>query len=261
MDAFERIVEETVRSGIAPCGQRYEGIFDGYSELPFAFRSSAYPFTTASGVIENALEKAEGTETGARLSMRGIVRAMRLVTELSSKKSNVRMIVVRVTGSMLDGEDLFSALVAAMEEEGFEETDKVCLEFPVSILEKEKSALKRAISEIKAAGFKVAVSPIKKDFAFAALTEIKFDYVFLSPELTALAEDRSNVGVLAAIIALLHTMGVGVIAEGVMSDDVIRELTAVECAGLIPSEGFNGEFVLPTGITDEKYVLSFEEEE
>ena len=261
MDAFERIVEETVRSGIAPCGQRYEGIFDGYSEFPFAFRASAYPFTTAAGVIENALEKAEGTETGARLSVRGIVRAMRLFAELTKKRSNVRMIWVKVTGSLLDVEDLFSALSAAIEKEGFEEAEKICLEFPISILEKEKSALKRALSEIKAVGFKVALSPVKKDFAFAALTEIKFDYVFLSPEFTALAEDRSNVGVLAAIVALLHTMGVGVIAEGVMSDDVIRELTAVECAGIIPSDGYNGEFILPTGITDEKYVLSFEEEQ
>ena len=80
------------------------------------------------------------------------------------------------------------------------------------------------------------------------------DYAFLSPEVTALADDRVHSDVLTGLVGYLHAMGQKVIAEDVSSDGQLRALERLECFGYLPSESFSAHsgrgslFGAPTGI-------------
>ena len=254
---FERIVNETVLSGVAPVNLRYFGVFNGYDERPEALKSQTSIFTSQTGVIED-LSSVTG-ERGARLTIRNIVHAIRFLQELSDKDVNIEWISVQANVSLLDEEDVYSALKSVVDAEKCASPEKIRLEFPVEVFDLDRDKVKKGFSDVKASGLGVAISPITAEFALPILMDVPVDHVVLSQKLTALATDRNKTGVLTAIIALLHTMGLKVVADGVANDDEIRELTAVECFGFIPAPEYKGEFMLPLGAM-EKGKIKFDEE-
>ena len=261
MDVFEKTVIETTRSGIAPLSMGYIGIYNGYAEFPIAYRGEASVFTTATGVVERAADKAEGTATGVKLSIRAAVHAIRLMRELIDRDSPVKIVFVKACASLFYENELSETLSSVISAEDLASPEKICLEFSAAALggalgnAEGVEALKRGFSEIKAAGFTAAISGVSDKFPFALLADIKPDHVFLSPEITAMSQDRTKKGVLEAIIALMHTIGVKVIAEGVESDEAIRDLISVEAFGFIPSEGYTGGYVFQKGVMSDAEVL------
>ena len=259
MDQFEKIVNETLLSGIAPLQQHYVGIFDGYGECPIAYRSYTDLFTASTGVIEESRGKIDQKAIGARISIRNVVHGIRTMQNLIDQGRTTKWISVEASTSLLMEEDLFTSLDEVLKKESFSQTEKICLMFSPSVMKVESELVRKGMADIKALGLKIALGPITKEFALSSIMDLPIDVVVLASELTLLATDRNKPGVLGAMIALLHTMGVSVVAEGVENDDQIRELTTVECFGFIPTLSYRGEFLLPLGKRTEEEIEKDEE--
>ena len=247
MNVFERTVNETVLSGIAPLQQNYFGVFDGYVEHPLAYRAHTTLFTTASGTVDEIRDLVNDNELGVRLSLRNLAHAIRTMQELSDKDHTIRWISVEASLSLLKNKDALALISDVLEKEHCEDASKICLEFLPYKSDDDFEQIKIGMADVKACGLMIGIAPIGQNFAISTLVDLPIDYVVLSEEMTALATDRNKPGVLAALIGLLHTMNIQVIAEGVDNDDQIRELTAVECFGFLPLPTYTGEFMLPMG--------------
>ena len=258
MDMFERTVNATVLSGIAPLELQYVGVFDGYSECPVAYRAHTVLFTTETGVLDDLADFAD-QEVGIRLTLRNVAHAIRSMQALLDAGRTTGWISVEASASLLLSDDVYATLEAVLTAEHCECAERICLEFPPYVMGLDRAKVRRGFADIKALGLLISLAPITAEFALAGLMDVPVDQVVLSPDLTALASDRNKAGVLAATIALLNTMGVSVVALGAVDDDQIRELTTVECFGFVPTTDYTGEFLLPLGARAFKDIQADEE--
>ena len=260
MDTFERAVNETVLSGVAPLQLSYVGVFDGYGECPVAYRARTTLFTTATGAIENGRDLAQADAAlGILLTQRALAHAIRCMQTLLDHERTTRWIAVEAAASLLTADDAYALLSDVLQQENCHCAERICLEFPPYVVGLDRAKVRRNIADIKSLGLLVALAPITQDFALTTLLDVPMDYVVLDASVTALATDRNKAGVLAAMIGLLHTMGASVVADGVKSDEEIRELTAVECFGFVPDRIYRGEFMLPMGARTQAEIEADEE--
>lgn len=246
MDMFEHTVNSTVLSGVAPLALQFVGVFDGYSECPVAYRAHTALFTTETGVLDDLSDFAE-QEVGVRLTLRNLAHGIRSMQALLDAGRSTRWIGVEASASLLLEDDVYTLLGDVLRAEHCECAERICLEFPPYVMGYDRTKVSQSFADIKALGLQIALAPVTAEFAMSSLMDVPVDYVVLSPALTALATDRNRAGVLAAVIGLLKTMDVSVVAEGVSGDDEIRELTTVECFGFVPTTAYRGEFLLPLG--------------
>ena len=68
MELFDRIVTETVQSGIEPFQLTFTGIHDCYTGMPVAYRTETDVFCSATGKLSGSyVQKIDLTETGKDL--------------------------------------------------------------------------------------------------------------------------------------------------------------------------------------------------
>ena len=259
MSVFENDVNETVLSGIAPLQQRYVGVFDGYVECPEAYVARTELFSSVNGTMKEIRELIDDKEIGVRVTMRNLAHGIRTMQALRDKGRTTRWLSIEASTSLLLCDDVFSMLDEVIKSESFTEPERICFEFLPSIMNADREKVQKGLADVKAAGFLIAIAPIDRDFALSLLMDMPVDYVVLSKEMTALTTDRNKPGFLAAMIGLLQTMRISVVADGVKNDDEIRELTTVECFGFIPTEDYSGEFLLKANARTEEEILSDEE--
>ena len=259
MDMYERTINDTVLSGVAPVRLTYQGVFDGYGECPVAYLAHTALFTTATGVIDDPMTPTKDDELGVLVTLRAVAHAMRTVEAMLDKERTTRWIAVEASEQLLLCANTFDLLSEVIEREHCRDPKRICLAFSPDVMGLDRAAVQQGLKDIRAAGLTVAITGIDKSFALSELMDLAVDYVVLDRSLSDLSTDRNRVGVLAALIALLHTMDVQCVAYGVVNDDQIRELGAVECFGFVPSEEYRGEFMLPIGYRDKEAVLGDEE--
>ena len=244
MELFDRIVTETVQSGIEPFQLTFTGIHDCYTGMPVAYRSETDIFCSATGKLSgNYVQKIDLTETGKEFSLRNIIKAMRCVKELSDRKRKTAWISVQATTSFLTQNDLYSVVNAAIEKENFSQPEKICVELSKNIFSADRDSVRKGIADLKVLGFKTMISGFAADgFPTSALLDIPIDIAVFAPEITDLALDRNKPGVLASLIRFVRSMDVQVVGEGAKDDDIIRELSKAECFGFIPAPSYYGKF-------------------
>ncbi len=251
MELFDRLVNETVSSGIEPVTLNFTGIYDCYSARPVAYRTETEMFSSVSGKIKEAAEKVDKTETGKNFTAHNIVKAIRCIKAMVAEKRRISWISVSATTAFLTQDDLYSALDNIFKAENFTENDKLCLEFSKSILTAEREKVLKGLADLKVLGVKTVISGVAADdFPTSALLDVAVDTVILTPAITGLALDRNKPGVLASLIRFLRSMDVSVIAEGVTGDDELRELNKAECFGFVPSENDSGRLTVIKGTHD-----------
>ena len=77
MELFDRLVKETVSSGIEPVTLNFTGIYDCYSARPVAYGTETEMFSSVNGKIKNIADKTDKTETGKNFSVHNIRKADR----------------------------------------------------------------------------------------------------------------------------------------------------------------------------------------
>lgn len=248
-EVVEKIINETLASGVEPLRRTFSGVYDGYDDAPIAYVSDTEVFLSATGVIKGYQSAIDQREVGVRWSLSNIAAADRAVNAIHEAAKKAVFVTAFVTRSFLEG-DVEGAL-AKLAADGVT-GENILLAFPEKTIIASQKA-KDGVKTARAMGYKAAIYGFGGEESLSALTAAPVDYVFFSPEMTALSGDRDKPGLFTAITTLLRALRVSIVLCGVKTDDVIRDATAAECFGVMPDETYEGEFNFP------KQALSLDE--
>ena len=236
-------VGETLRSGIKPLEMRFCQINSAYRRLPIAYRSFTYVNSVIEGVLppEKYAFAADGTDRGLRLAKWNMQEAMHAIDSMHEAGRNVQFVTARCPASLAMKQDLYEWMKNFLEEERFAHPEKLCLEFPQSLLFEEEEQVRAGILSLKLLKVKTMMSGCgETDCPVANLFGVPVDMVLLAPRLTALTDNRDKGGAVAAFLSFLRSLQMEVIGEGATTDEGIRALSRADCMGYIPSPAYGG---------------------
>lgn len=238
-----RFVKMSLDSGVAPLEIRYSQINSCYRKLPVAYRSYTYINSMLEGVIspEKYSFAADETETGERLARYNIKAAMNAVERFIAEGRKIEFVSVRVSPRMALDNNFYETVKSIFNKSDFKFPEKICLEFPRTVLYEDEEKVRAAILSMKLLKVKTMMSGCgEKDSPITPLINLPFDYLILSPFLTTLSDSRDKGTGIAALISFLRDLPSGIIADGVYNDDQILALSRADCFGYIPSSGYKG---------------------
>ena len=238
-----RFVKMTVDAGVTPLEIRYSQINSCYRKLPVAYRSYTYVNSVVEGVVspEKYAFAADETETGIRLAKYNLKAAMKAIEQFILAGRKIEFVPVRVPARWVRENDFYGVIKAVIDEYDFKFPDKLCLEFPKTLLFEDEEKARMAILSMKLLKVKTMMTGCgAKDCPITPLINIPVDYVLLSPFVTTLADSRDKGTTITAFIAFLRGLPCDVIGEGVYNDEQIIALSRADCFGYIPSSGYEG---------------------
>lgn len=239
-----RFIKMTVDSGVAPIEIRYSQINSCYRKLPVAYRSYTYINSVVEGVIppEKYAYAADETDTGVRLARYNIREAMKAIEKMIIAGRKIEFVSVRVPAKWVLETDFYGVIKLIIDEYGFDFPDKLCLEFPRTVLFENEEKVRLAILSMKLLKVKTMMTGCgAKDCPITPLLNIPFDYVCLDPFMTTLSDSRDKGTSVTEFISFLRGISCAVIGEGVYNDDQITALSRADCFGYIPSSGYKGD--------------------
>lgn len=264
MDLFDKLVEETLSSGIEPLQLSFTRIYNLHTGYPIAYRTDTTLFSTVCGELsqKDYAAEIEGTTIGTNLTLKNIKKAIKCIKKFKENDRKVLWISVKSTASFLTDNDVHATLTKVFAEMKFDEADKLCLEFDRAICFADREKVQKGIADLKVLGVRSMIGDFdQNNFPMTALTTLPVDIVVLSPEITAIGQDRNKVGVLPALIRFVRSMNISVVAAGIETDDQIREMNKAECIGFIADENYRGKFELVKEKNDFLSVLNDKEED
>lgn len=236
-------LEMALSSGVLPIEVRYTQINHPYRKIPIAYRSFTYLNSMISGVVppEKYTFAADATDSGLRLSKWNIISAMRAVRKFDEAGRRVHFITARCSPSLALEPDLYEWMQKLMEENNFQKPERLCLEFPQSLLYEDAEQVRMSILGMKLLKVKTLMSGCgANDCPVANLIDIPLDYVLISPKLTSMIGSRSRNQTVLSFFQFLRTLPVDIIADGVLNDDQISTLSRADCYGYMPASNYNG---------------------
>lgn len=246
----------TISSGIVPLEMRFSQINSCYRKLPVAYRSHTYINSVTMGVIspERYSFATDGTDRGIRLAEWNIVKAMETVKKLTSLGRNIEFVTARCPAKLLSEKDMFEWMKKLMQDNDFHTPEKLCLEFPQSLLFEDEEKMRMSVLNLKLLKVKTMMSGCgANDSPITRLIAVPVDYVLLDPTMTALVDSRNNGNAILSLIGYLRSMHIDVIGEGAVNENQIQAMSRNDCFGYIPSPNFEGK------IKHGSLVMTFEE--
>ena len=243
-DATPDYLEMTIQSCVLPVDMRFSQINDAYRKVPRAYRTFTYVNSVIEGVIspERYSYAADETERGARLTRLNIGEAIKAIRRFAEAGRSVDFVTARVSPQIVRELDFFGYLKEILDENNFNEPEKLCLEFPRTVLYEDPEKTRMALLAMKLLKVRSLLSGCgEKDSALTPLIDLPFDHVILAPWLIGLADDRTKAQALRELIAYLGALGCGVIADGVYNDAQITYLARLDAYGYVPSSGYKGD--------------------
>lgn len=258
------LVGMTIASGVKPLEMRFAQINSCYRKLPIAYRSFTYINSVSMGVIppEKYGFAADVSEQGIEIARWNIREGIRTIRKFISEGRHVDFVTVRCPAKLAFEVDLYDWMKGIMEEYDFHTPEKLCLEFPQSLLYENEEKARLSMLNLKLLKVRSMLSGCgADDCPTSRLMRVPVDMVILDPAITILAGDREKSGSLSMLISYLQSMHVEVIADGVRSDDQITTLSRAGCIGYIPSPAYSGMINHgPLRMRLEEAVLQKEEE-
>ena len=239
-------LQMALASGILPMETRYSQINHPYRKVPVAYRSFTYLNSIVSGVVppEKYSYAADGTEIGVRLSRHNILTAMRAVRKMEEAGRKIEFITARCSPSLALEPDMYEWVRALMEENGFDKPEKLCLEFPQSLLYEDTEQVKLSLLGMKLLKVKTMMSGCgADDCPVAKLIETPVDFVLLAPKLTQLLSSRAKNRIVLQLIQFLRALPAEVVADGATNDEQIATLSRSDCFGYIPASNYSGNVI------------------
>ena len=237
-------LEMTIQSCVLPLEMRFSQINNPYRKLPRAYRSYTFINSVIEGVIppEKYSFAADQTERGVRLTKWNIAGAIGAVREFEKSGRHVEMVSARVSPQIVREDDFYGFIKDILDEHGFTDVEKLCLEFPKTVLFEDPEKTRMALLSLKLLKVKSLLSGCgDRDSAITPIFKLPFDFVILAPWLAAMASDRTKVTSFESLVGFFRGLEIGVIADGVANDEQIRILSRYDCYGYIPSSGYHGE--------------------
>lgn len=242
-DGHAKLIRMSLDAGVAPIEVRYGQINTCYNKLPAAYRSYIYINSVVEGVVapEKYSYAADETEAGERLARIGLREAMKAVEQFIIAGRKIAFVSVRVPPKMVRNDDFYGLIKSILDEYDFQFPDKLCLEFPRTVLYEDTEKTRMAILSMKLLKVKTMMAGCgEKDSPVTPLLDLPFDYVLLSPSMTARSDSRDKGTAVAAFLAFLREVPCDIIADGVYNDEQVTALSRADCYGYIPSSGYRG---------------------
>lgn len=137
---------------------------------------------------------------------------------------------VNLSARQLAKEDLVESVTAAMRESGAEPTD-ITLEITESAVMGDTARAEALLRDLRALGIRIAIDDFGTGYASLAnlkqlpIDQVKIDRSFVSD----LVDDPDDAAITQAVIAMSHSMGLSVVAEGVENRAQLDFLRAHHC--------------------------------
>ena len=103
-EVVEKIINETLASGVEPLRRTFSGVYDGYDDAPVAYVSETEVFLSATGVIKGYQSAIDQREVGVRWSLSNIAAADRALTAIHEAAKKAAFVTAPVTRSFLEGD-------------------------------------------------------------------------------------------------------------------------------------------------------------
>ena len=238
-----RFVKMTLDAGVAPLEIRYSQINACYRKVPVAYRAYTYVNSIVEGVIspEKYAYAADETEVGVRLARYSLKAAMNAVEQFILAGRKIEFISVRVPSKWVLETDFYGTIKAILDEYSFRFPEKLCLEFPRTVLYEDEEKARMAILSMKLLKVRTMMAGCgEKDAPVTPLLNLPFDYVLLSPTITSLTVSRDKGTAALSFLSFLRDLGCEIVADGVSNDEQITALSRADCFGYIPSSGYEG---------------------
>jgi EAL domain-containing protein (putative c-di-GMP-specific phosphodiesterase class I) len=241
---LDKYLEMTVNSCVLPLEMRFSQINGCYRKAPIAYRTFTYINSVLEGTIppEKYAYAADETDRGIRLTKWNIKEAIKAIGELKYFERKTEFVSCRVSPQIVRQVDFYSFVKDIFDECQFTDCEKLCLEFPKTVLYEDPEQTKMALLSLKLLKVKSMMAGCgDKDNPISPLFDLPFDYVIVSPNLIATLDKRDKQPIMEAFINFLKSTGIDVIADGVRNDKQITILNRADCFGYIPSPAYKGE--------------------
>lgn len=236
-------VKMTLSAGIAPLEMRFAQINSCYRRLPVAYRSFTYINSVIEGVIppEKYAYAADETDRGERIARWNITKAMEAVERFAAAGRDIDFVTARVPASLTRLPDLYAWMKELMASRGFASPEKLCLEFPRSLVFEDVETARPSLLAMKLLKVRTLMSGCgERDCPVTALIELPVDMVLLTPRMSALSDNRDKNHVFTEFVNFLHALPADVIGDGLYNDEQISAHSRADCIGYIPSAGYAG---------------------
>ena len=237
-------VRMTLDAGVAPLEVRYAQINSCYRRLPVAYRSFTYVNSVIEGVLSPAkyAYAADETDRGMRLARYNIGQAVAAVAAFEQAGRHVEFVTARCPAAFTLQQDFYAALKELLDEFSCPWPEKICLEFPRTLLFEDVEPVRMALLSAKLLKVKtMMIGAGEKDAPLTPLLDLPLDYVTLAPWLSTLGDHRDKAASVASLVSFLRGLGIGVIADGVYNDAQITAFSRADCFGYMPSSGYTGD--------------------
>jgi EAL domain-containing protein (putative c-di-GMP-specific phosphodiesterase class I) len=237
------LVEQTLESGIKPLEMRFCPIIDLASLEPTGFRTFTYMNSITKGVIPPEIYRyaANTTEVGVRLSEWNVKSAIRALKQFETDQKRVRLVTASCSTKILEDVDPYDWLKEIISKEGFASTEKLCLEFPETLLFGDLERYKKALLDIGLLGVKTCVLGVGAgNCPVTNLIDLPVTYALLDPSITRLLNSRSKRDAATALLNMLRSMKLEIIGDGAANDDQVNALARADSAGYIPAANYVG---------------------
>ncbi|MBQ6553246.1 MAG: EAL domain-containing protein, partial [Clostridia bacterium] len=237
-------VKMTLSAGIAPLEMRFAQINSCYRRLPIAYRSFTYINSVIEGVIppEKYAYAADETDRGEKLARWNVTKAVEALKTFEAFDRHVDFVTARVPASLTRLPDPYAWIKDLLARLDYtEHPERLCLEFPRSLLYEDVEVARPALLAFKIAKVRTLMSGCgERDCPVTALVDLPVDMVLLAPRVSAYSDNRDKGRVFSEFINFLRALPVDVIGDGLYNDDQITAHSRADCLGYIPSSGYEG---------------------
>ncbi len=250
MRLYKQRVKMSIKSGVRPITLRYKQVNACDTSLPIAYRTETYIRSNALGVLRPCEYKdsCDGTMSGVRIAEWSVIEAMSHINSFVKSGRNLEWISVECPSDLALRVDVYSWLKELIRKYDFKYPEKLCLEFPVTLLSERTDITRTAVLDTKLLGVKTMLRDCGGDACpTSRLVQIPVDMVLLTHEMTELTGNRNKPDVVPTFVSYLRSMRVEVYADGVVNDEQISTLNRYDCVGYTIGKNYCGKKALPFG--------------
>ncbi len=236
-------VRMTVDTGVSPLEMRFSQINSARTKEPVALLSHTFVNSVLTGVLspEQYVFAADEASVSSRLFAWNLRRAAQTVLDCEDNGLEVSFVTARCSSRVAASEDMFELVKSILSEANFSSPEKLCVEFPVSLLYEDVEKARVSLLNLKLLNVRSLISGVGgPDCPLTSLIDLPADMVLLSPGVTSMAGTRAKGAAFLSIVSFLRSLPVEVISDGVFNDIQITVLGRSDCYGYVPSSGYRG---------------------
>lgn len=231
---FKNDVKRSVEAGVRPIELEFFPVVDFDDGTPIAYRSELVIHSAIKGEMREKYytRVIDDKDCGTELFEYAVTRLAQALNTFRTRGKDVKFVSVRCPSELVEKIDFYQTLKRLVGKQSKETRSRMCIEFPPSVLDKNRDKAITAILDVKAVGLKTAIRNCgKDDFAVTKLAEITPDIVYTDPSVSAWAGDRNKPRLFTSFTAFLGCLGIEVIAEA--EEKYRKKMRGADCGGFI----------------------------